>query len=208
MVVANGEFGNESHPFRHLHFLGFSRISDSKKRKNRSSVGESSILSCRIRSTGHFNNVKICHLYISPGHNFFGHHDQPPGEFPVHEVLEVDCVAGRGIQGDRFFDFKENYKGQITFFEQEVFDALCAELNLPGKSPGLTRRNVIVAGVELNSLVGTEFEIQGVRFRGMTGCAPCYWMDQALAPGAEKFLQNRGGLRAQILSSGKLRTTT
>jgi MOSC domain-containing protein YiiM len=173
-----------------------------------SNVFHGAVLSCRIRSTGHLKDVKICHLYISPGHNFFDHHNQPPGEFPVHEVLEVDCVAGRGIQGDRFFDFKENYKGQITFFEQEVFDALCAELNLPGKSPGLTRRNVIVAGVELNSLVGTEFEIQGVRFRGMTGCAPCYWMDQALAPGAKKFLQNRGGLRAQILSSGKLRTTT
>jgi MOSC domain-containing protein YiiM len=151
--------------------------------------------------------VKVCHLYISPGHNFFGHHNQPPGESPTLEVPEVECVAGRGIQGDRFFDFKENYKGQITFFEQEVFDALCAELKLTGKSPGLTRRNVIVAGVELNSLIGTEFEIQGVRFRGMAECAPCYWMDQAFAPGAENFLQNRGGLRAQILTSGKLRTT-
>jgi hypothetical protein len=29
-------------------------------------------------------------------------------------------------------------------------------------------------------------------------------MDQALAPGAEALLRGRGGLRAQILSSGKL----
>lgn len=148
--------------------------------------------------------MKVRHLYISPGHNFFGHHEQPPGEHPTIEVPEVECVAGRGLKGDRFFDFKTNYKGQITFFSQEVFAALCSELNLANKSPGLSRRNVVVEGVDLKSLVGHEFEVQGVKFRGMTECAPCYWMDHAFAPGAEKFLQGRGGLRAQILTDGKI----
>lgn len=149
--------------------------------------------------------MKIRRLFISPGHNFFGHHEQPAGENPTMEVSEIECVAGRGIRGDRFFDFKENYKGQATFFAQEVFDALCAELKLTGKSPGESRRNIIVEGADLNALVGKEFEMQGVKFRGMAECAPCHWMDHAFAPGAEKFLQNRGGLRAQILSDGKLR---
>jgi len=149
--------------------------------------------------------MKVRHLFISPSHNFFGHHDQPAGEHPTLAVAEVECVAGHGLRGDRFFDFRENYKGQITFFSEEVFEALCAALNLSGKSPGATRRNVIVAGVDLNRLIGQDFEIQGVKFRGIMECAPCYWMDQAFAPGAEKFLQNRGGLRAQILTNGPLR---
>lgn len=149
--------------------------------------------------------MKVRHLYISSGHNFFGHHGQPPGGHPTVEVAEVECVAGRGLRGDRFFDFKEDYKGQVTFFAQEVFDALCAELKLSGRSPGLTRRNVVVEGMELNSLVGAEFELQGIHFKGMAECSPCYWMDRALGPGAEHFLKNRGGLRAQILTSGKLR---
>jgi MOSC domain-containing protein YiiM len=149
--------------------------------------------------------MKIRRLFISPGHNFFGHHEQPAGENPTVEVSEIECVAGRGIRGDRFFDFKENYKGQATFFAQEVFDALCAELKLSGKSPGESRRNIIVEGADLNALVGKEFEVQGVKFRGMAECAPCHWMDHAFAPGAEHFLQNRGGLRAQILTDGKLR---
>lgn len=152
-------------------------------------------------------SVKIHRLYISPGHNYFGHGSRPPDDHPTLEVSEIDCVAGRGIQGDRFFEFKENYKGQITFFSREVFDELCAALKLTGKSPGHSRRNVVVEGVDLNALVGEEFEIQGVRFRGTSQCAPCHWMDRAFAPGAEHFLQNRGGLRAQILSSGKLRLT-
>ena len=149
--------------------------------------------------------MKIVRLYISPGHNFFGHHGKPPGEYPILEVPEVKCVAGRGIRGDRFFDFKDNYKGQITFFSSESFDALCKSLNLSGKSPGLSRRNVIVSSVELNSLIGAEFEVQGVRFQGMSECAPCHWMDVAFAPGAEHFLQGRGGLRARILTDGILR---
>lgn len=149
--------------------------------------------------------MKIRRLFISPGHNYFGHHRQPPGTNPIVEVREIECVAGRGIRGDRFFDFKKNYKGQITFFSLEVFNALCAELGLKDRSPGVTRRNVIVHDVNLNSLVGQEFEAQGVQFRGTSECSPCYWMDSALAPGAEHFLQNRGGLRAQIVSDGILR---
>jgi MOSC domain-containing protein YiiM len=121
------------------------------------------------------------------------------------EVAEIECVAGRGIKGDRFFDFKENYKGQATFFSAEVFDAMSTELKLSGRSPGESRRNILVEGADLNSLVGLEFEVQGVKFRGTAECSPCHWMDAAFAPGAEHFLQRRGGLRAQILSDGKLR---
>jgi len=149
--------------------------------------------------------VKVRHLYLSPGHNYIGRHGQAAGEYPVVEVAEIECVAGRGIRGDRFFDFKENYKGQITFFSWEVFEAMRVELKLAGKHPGLSRRNVIVEDADLNALIGKEFEVQGVRFRGMAHCAPCHWMDHAFAPGAEHFLQNRGGLRAQILTDGKLR---
>jgi MOSC domain-containing protein YiiM len=152
--------------------------------------------------------MKIRRLFISPGHNFFDHHGQPAGENPTFGVAEVACVAGQGLAGDRFFGFKENYKGQITFFSQEVFDALCAELKLSGQSPGATRRNVIVEGADLNSFIGRDFEIQGVKFYGVAECSPCHWMNQAFAPGAESFLQNRGGLRAQILTDGILHVET
>ena len=149
--------------------------------------------------------MKVRQLYISPGHNFFGHHGQPAGEHPIVERAEIRCVAGRGIVGDRFYDFKENYKGQIAFFASEVFEQLCHALGVNEKSPGVTRRNVITADVDLNTLIGKEFEIQGVRFEGVAECSPCYWMDAAIAPGAEKWLQARGGLRARILTDGILR---
>ena len=118
---------------------------------------------------------------------------------------EIECVAGQGIRGDRFFGFKEDYKGQVTFLAREVFDAVCDQLQATGKSPGVARRNIVTSGVDLNSLIGREFEIQGVRFLGMAECAPCHWMNDAIAPGAEKLLHARGGLRAKILTDGKLR---
>jgi MOSC domain-containing protein YiiM len=149
--------------------------------------------------------VKVRQLFISPGHNFFGRHQQPPGDHPLIECVEVRCVAGRGIEGDRFFDFKSNYKGQVTFFSAEVFADVCRELGVSGKSPGVTRRNIITAGADLNSLVGVEFEIQGVRFAGTAECSPCHWMNAVIAPGAEKLLHARGGLRARILTDGIMR---
>jgi MOSC domain-containing protein YiiM len=151
--------------------------------------------------------VEICHLYISPGHNFVGHHGREPDTHPMIEVPEIECVAGRGIRSDRYFDFKGDYKGQITFVSLDVFDELCGALQLQDCSPALARRNVITRSIDLNDLVGQEFEVQGVLFFGTEECRPCYWMDRAFAPGAEKFLKDRGGLRAKILSNGKLRST-
>jgi hypothetical protein len=149
--------------------------------------------------------IRVHHLFISPGHNYFGHHDQPPGQHPLLERDAVECVAGRGIRGDRFFDFRERYKGQITFFSMEVLEALRRELNLPHAQPAATRRNAAVSGVDLNSLIGAEFEVQGLRFLGTEECRPCHWMDAALGPGAERWLAGRGGLRARILTDGWLR---
>ena len=150
--------------------------------------------------------LRIVHLYTSSGHNYFGHHGKPPGEAPTLEVKEVRCVPGRGIEGDRFFDYKDNYKGQVSFFSEEIYRELCERLGVHDKTPAAFRRNVVCAGVDLNTLVGgREFEVQGVIFRGREECRPCYWMDQSFGPGAEAALRGRGGLRAEIVTGGTLR---
>jgi MOSC domain-containing protein YiiM len=146
--------------------------------------------------------MQIRQIFISEGHNYFGHHGRAPDDHPVLEVPSIECVAGHGIRGDRFYDYRDDYKGQITFFSFEVFEKLAQHFGLTDKSAGAVRRNVVVTGIHLNDLIGQEFSIQGVRLRGMAHCRPCYWMDQAIAPGAEKFLEGNGGLRAQILSDG------
>lgn len=150
-------------------------------------------------------SVKLVHIFISPEHNYFGHHGQPSGRAPMHALEEAEVVAGKGIVGDRFFGWKEEYAGQVTFFSLEVHEAVCAQLGVWDRGPEVYRRNLVVSGADLNALMGREFEVQGVKFRGMAESKPCYWMDEAFGPGAEEALQGRGGLRAKVLTSGVLR---
>ncbi|MCH2156715.1 MAG: MOSC domain-containing protein [Opitutales bacterium] len=148
--------------------------------------------------------ISILQLYISPNHIFYGHHGKEPGKHVASPAKTIVCHAGHGIEGDRFYDFKENYKGQITFLEQEQVDKLAAKLELEDIDPTRLRRNVITQGIDLNSLIGKEFTIGSMRFAGTEECSPCYWMDHAVSDGAERCLRGHGGLRARILNDGKL----
>ncbi|MFT3781567.1 MAG: molybdenum cofactor biosysynthesis protein [Nibricoccus sp.] len=148
--------------------------------------------------------VRVRHIFISTDHNFFGHHGQPAGTNPTVEVEQVECLAGRGLKGDRFCGFKDDYKGQLTLFSWEVFQQLKTERSLPALSPDVFRRNIIVEGLDLNALVGKRFDLQGVTLEGTVECKPCHWMDEAVGPGAEAWLQGRGGLRCKIVTDGVL----
>ena len=122
----------------------------------------------------------------------------------MREVPRVNCQAGWGLEGDRFHGYRPGYRGQITFFAWETFMAAKRKFKLPLLSPGVFRRNIITAGVDLNSLVGRRFTLDGVEFEGMEESRPCLWMNSAVAPGAEDWLCGRGGLRAKILSDGSI----
>jgi molybdopterin-guanine dinucleotide biosynthesis protein A len=152
--------------------------------------------------------LSIRRIFVSRGHSYFGRHGGDSLPQPVEETDLVECVAGRGLRGDRFFDYKNNYKGQVTLLSAEVFSELSAALNLPHATPAALRRNLVVSGGDLNALIGKTFTLQGVVLEGTEECRPCYWMDEALAPGAETWLRGRGGLRCRILTDGWLRRCT
>lgn len=168
---------------------------------NRSSAAEAASPSATPNAEG----LSIVGLYVSPGHNYFGRYGGSPGAHRLDRVDRIVCRAGRGIEGDRFLDYRKDYRGQITFFSVEVYEELCAALDVRDRHPGVFRRNVVTRGGDLNRYVGHEFEIQGVRFLGVAECSPCEWMDEAFAEGCHALLEGRGGLRAKILSDGALR---
>ncbi|MCC6213804.1 MAG: molybdenum cofactor biosysynthesis protein [Polyangiaceae bacterium] len=149
--------------------------------------------------------AEIRALYLSTGHDFRGRHGLGRLDHGIEQVQEVRCVAGQGLEGDRYFGYKEDYKGQITFFDWKVYEQLVS--NYPDRrvDPSLLRRNVLIDGVDLNSLVARRFRVGGVLFEGSEECAPCYWMNDAIGPGAEDALRGRGGLRARIVEGGVLR---
>jgi len=149
--------------------------------------------------------AEILKLMISSANNFRGNPAGNPGTAPLVECEEICCVAGAGIVGDRYFNPGADSKRQITFLDQAVVEAVFAATSAKEVDPRVLRRNVLVAGVDLNALIGQRFMVQGVEFVGVEECAPCFWMDLAIGPGAEAFLENRGGLRAKILSDGTLK---
>ncbi|HIG84634.1 MAG TPA: molybdenum cofactor biosysynthesis protein [Verrucomicrobia bacterium] len=147
----------------------------------------------------------VRHIYVAEKHNFYGHHGKEPSNYPMIEIDEATCEKGMGIIGDRFYNYKPDYKGPITFFSWEVYEDICRIFKLKNLCPSTFRRNIIVTEVDLNSLIGKTFTVQGIDFLGTQEAAPCYWMNGAVAPGAEDAMKGRGGLRAKILTSGVLR---
>jgi len=151
------------------------------------------------------DSPKILEICVSPGHDFKGRHGKSRLRNESISLDAVECVAGKGLRGDRFFDYKSDFKGQITFFDKAVADDLRERLGLDSLDRSQTRRNVLIAGVELDRLIGKQFSLGDVVFAGAEECAPCYWMNEALGQGAEEMLKGRGGLRCRILSTGVLK---
>jgi|SRR5580658_3154949 MOSC domain-containing protein YiiM len=149
--------------------------------------------------------MNIVRLYHSPEHIYRGHHGMPAGNTPMIEASRIKLVAGRGVEGDRYSKL-EGAKGQVTFFAEEAWTRLREALGRAERQPDVFRRNIIVRGVDLNSLIGCDFEVQGVRFHGVEYCKPCHWMEEAFAPGTLNLLSEwkAGGLRASVLSDGWL----
>lgn len=146
----------------------------------------------------------LSRIFLSAEHIYFGHHGRPPGTSPVREVVRARIRAGHGLDGDRFAREPAGHKGQVTFFREEAWRELQDKLGRPDRGPEVFRRNLLVRGADLNALIGEEFELQGIRFRGSEYCKPCYWMDRAFASGALELLTSwrAGGLRARVLSDG------
>jgi MOSC domain-containing protein YiiM len=146
----------------------------------------------------------VRHIFISPGHNFFGRYGQPAGTNPMVDVPRVACRAGWGLEGDRFYGYRPGYRGQVTFFAWETFQAAKKKFRRPKLSASAFRRNVITEGIDLNTLIGRRFTLEGIEFEGMEESRPCHWMNEVVAPGAEDWLRGQGGLRTRVLTDGFL----
>ena len=150
-------------------------------------------------------DIEIVTFVVSPAHAYFGRpKDGPAGDVVTISPEAVDIVADKGIRGDRFFGVRAHTEAAVTFLALEAWEAAAGEVD-----PLVARRNVVVRGLELDPLRGPEFSIDTgdgpVRFRGGRPAHPCSWMDAMAGDGVRKALIGRGGLRAQPLTSGRLR---
>ena len=122
----------------------------------------------------------------------------------IFDVKEVEAIAGKGLIGDRHFKENNNKKSQITFIEIENINYYN---QISGTSvPSIEfRRNIVTEGIKLNDLVGREFLIGNVKFKGHDLCHPCKQLgNKLIQENFVKKLINKGGLRCEILTNGKI----
>jgi MOSC domain-containing protein YiiM len=130
---------------------------------------------------------------------------------PMHRVESAQAVAGSGLEGNRYSvggsalqsGAKPKPGQQITLIEAEALEAAARECDV-AIDACQSRRNLLVRGVPLNHLVGCEFQVGAVRLLGIKLCEPCGHLEKLTVPGIEQALLHRGGLRADILTSGTL----
>lgn len=142
----------------------------------------------------------ITAIYISPAAE----------ELPV-SVHEAEARARRGLIGDRYFNGNGTFsdadpKGpgrELTLIESEVLAALETEHGIC-LSAAESRRNLVTQGIRLNDLVGVQFRIGEVLVEGNRLCHPCTHLDKLTGMKLLKPLENKGGLRASILSDGRI----
>jgi len=123
----------------------------------------------------------------------------------------VTVRAHLGIVGDRYFNSPAHRGASVTLFAAEQLEHVARHLGLPEGAvldAALTRRNVVVRGVDVDALVGRRFDLDTgdgpVSFQAHRAANPCAWMDVVFGAGAFRALRGRGGIRCEPLSDGVL----
>ena len=132
-------------------------------------------------------------------------------EAPMRQLTTAQAIPGRGLDGDRYANRAGTFTPRsgrlngydLTLIEAEVLD----ELTLTdGQRLGYAeaRRNIVTRGIELNTLVGQRFRIGDVECVGRRLCEPCAHLERLTHKGVLRKLIHRGGLRADILTTGSI----
>ncbi len=132
---------------------------------------------------------------------------------PLHRVKSVRAVAGRGLEGDRYFLGQGSFnrppldqtKREVSLISAEAI-TLCNERLCSSLPPEAYRRNLVISGLDLSTLKGKIFQIGDVRFRYVGTAPPCRHLGKLTHVDMMQGLKGLGGIRAAILNDGELRT--
>jgi MOSC domain-containing protein YiiM len=129
----------------------------------------------------------------------------------MYTAEQIEVIEAKGIQDEpRYFGRKSRDSGapskrQITLMEREQIAEHAATLGLESISPGAVRSNIETAGIDLVSLIGKEIEIGEAVLLLYGPRDPCAQMDAICQGLRELMLNNRQGVLAQVIRSGKIR---
>lgn len=124
------------------------------------------------------------------------------GELPII-VQEVEAIADYGLSGDHYAS--KGGKRQVTLIQAEHIAAVSSMLGREKIDPLSLRRNVVVHGINLQSLKGKQFKLGEAVLEHSGDCHPCSRMEENLGEGGYNAMRGHGGITAKVISSGIIR---
>ena len=128
---------------------------------------------------------------------------RPVKRQPLVYQEEVELDTEKGVLGDHYNG--RSGKRQVTLVQEEHLKGVAQMLGIAEVDPLLTRRNLVVKGINLLAFKGRKFHI-GDTLLEMTGpCEPCSRMEENFGPGGYNAMRGHGGICARVISGGVIR---
>lgn len=137
---------------------------------------------------------------------------------PMQSVNNAKVIAGFGIEGDRYAmgsgaysavaPAKVRHLSLVALSGIETANDWLKAGDEPTFNGAETRRNIALEGItalELNDLVGKQFQLGSLQLMGTELCTPCERPAHLLSkPSFMEAFEGRGGIRVEVLNSGIL----
>lgn len=125
---------------------------------------------------------------------------------PVRSVTATTAIEGVGLDGDHRTIGRApsaTAKRQVTLVQAEHLPAVSALAGVE-VGPEDTRRNLLIAGINLRALKDRRFTVGEVELEATGECHPCSLMERTIGTGGFQAMRGHGGLTARILRGGRL----
>ncbi len=128
---------------------------------------------------------------------------RPERRSPMTVVDAVEVSPEKGLVGDHYSGQSGNR--HVTLIQAEHLPAVAALIGRDTLDPGVLRRNIVVAGLNLLALKDQRLQIGDVQLQITGQCHPCSKMETALGPGGYNAMRGHGGMTAKVLVGGTIR---
>ena len=129
---------------------------------------------------------------------------RPRRREPLVAVTDAEAVADLGLRGDHRMTKTPGSGRQVTFISREFVSQIEQHLGKSDLDPAVLRRNIVVSGINLNSLRRQRFWLGEALFEATQLCHPCARMEAELGPGGVVAMMGYGGLCAKVLQTGQI----
>lgn len=127
---------------------------------------------------------------------------------PARRAIMTDVAVAtlderQGLVGDHYSS-RTGGARHVTLIQQEHLAAIASHLGIAIVEPGLLRRNIVVAGINLLALKNHRFSLGEAVLEWTGECHPCSRMEEVLGQGGYNAVRGHGGITARVVTGGAI----